>query len=134
MRALISLFVLSLALSGADAPGLRSSIESHLRKPYVWGSTGLKSFDCSGFVWRVLADNGIFIKRTTARKLAMSLPVADGPNRFAFGTLVLFDSYKHCGIVNSKDSFYHAQCSRGTNLSAFQPFWGPKVCGFRKLV
>ena len=46
---------------------IKSTIENHLGRPYVWGSSGLKSFDCSGFVWRVMYENGILLKRTTAR-------------------------------------------------------------------
>ena len=56
--------------------GLQTAIQKHLGRPYVWGATGLKSFDCSGFVWRVMYENGILLKRTTARKLYLTLPKA----------------------------------------------------------
>ena len=48
--------------------GVKTAIQNHLGRPYVWGASGIKSFDCSGFVWRVMYENGILIKRTTARK------------------------------------------------------------------
>ncbi len=32
---------------------------SHLGAPYVWGSTGPRTFDCSGLVYRVFADVGL---------------------------------------------------------------------------
>lgn len=112
---------------------LRKSIERHLGRPYVWGATGLKSFDCSGFVWRVLADSGILFKRTTARRLYLCLPpVAAGSER-EFGSIVFFDNLGHCGITAGPDHFYHAQCTKGTNLSPFKPFWYPKICGFRQI-
>ena len=112
---------------------LQSSIEGHLGRPYVWGSCGLKSFDCSGYVWRVLWENGILMKRTTARKLYMVLPKVSEADRWAFGNIVFFDNRKHCGIVASHDTFYHAQTSAGTNLSHFDPLWRRKICGVRAL-
>src|SRR6266536_2613625 len=79
--------------------GIKTAIQSHLGRPYVWGSDGLKSFDCSGFVWRVMYDNGILIKRTTARKLYMSLPAAPAAEQWRPGNIVFFDDLRHCGIV-----------------------------------
>jgi cell wall-associated NlpC family hydrolase len=111
----------------------RTVIQRHLGRPYVWGACGRKSFDCSGFVWRVMYDNGILIKRTTARKLYMVLPATTEQDAWQFGNIVFFDDLKHCGIVNARDSFYHAQSSRGTNLSRFDPFWRHKVHGVRRL-
>jgi len=52
---------------------------------------------------------------------------------FAKSVRVFFDDLRHCGIVNSRDTFYHAQSSKGTNLSQFSPYWGPKVVGVRCL-
>jgi peptidoglycan endopeptidase LytE len=108
-------------------------IERHLGRPYVWGGAGLKSFDCSGFVWRVMFENGILVKRTTARKFYMTLRPAPRTDPFQFGNIVFFDNLKHCGIVNSSSSFYQAQLSKGTNLSEFDEFWKPKICGFRRM-
>jgi len=110
---------------------LKAIIERHLGRPYVWGASGLKSFDCSGFVWRVMVENGILIKRTTARKLYFCLsPVPEG-KKWSFGNVVFFDDLKHCGIVAGADTFYQSETSIGTNLSQFDPFWRPKVCGVR---
>jgi cell wall-associated NlpC family hydrolase len=121
----------------APEPGtrahLRARVDAHLGKPYVWGATGLKSFDCSGFVWRAMLENGIFVKRTTARKFFMCLKKVDESRKWEFPTLVFFDDLQHIGIVNDSTSFYHAQCSRGTNLSELTPFWKAKICGFRAM-
>ncbi|MEW6079485.1 MAG: NlpC/P60 family protein [Thermodesulfobacteriota bacterium] len=113
--------------------GMQKTIENYLGRPYVWGACGMKSFDCSGFVWRIMTENGIFIKRTTARKLYMSLPAVSGDRNYAAGFLVFFNNMKHVGIVKDQSSFYHAQVSKGTNLSQFDPFWRPQVDGFRKM-
>ncbi len=127
----------SAAAIAAPAPAdafwgkLRNAIGQHLGKPYVIGTAGLKSFDCSGFVWRSLADSGVYLKRTSARKLFLSLPPAPVPASSRFGTIVFFDNLRHCGIINDANSFYHAECRKGTNLSPLQPYWQNKICGFR---
>jgi cell wall-associated NlpC family hydrolase len=113
--------------------GIQTAIQKHLGRPYVWGSAGLKSFDCSGFVWRVMYENGILMKRTTARKLYMTLPKATPSDQANFGTLIFFDDLKHVGIVDDATNFYHAQVSLGTNRSRMTPFWRQKIYGYRKL-
>jgi cell wall-associated NlpC family hydrolase len=133
-RALLLAWVACALCPGAepDFPmRLRASIEKHLGRPYVWGATGIKSFDCSGFVWRVYTDSGVLLKRTTARKLWFSLPTPAPGQRYAFGNLVFFDDLKHVGIVDTRDTFYHAETSFGTNRSRFDPYWRRKLAGVR---
>jgi cell wall-associated NlpC family hydrolase len=113
--------------------GVKSAIERHLGRPYVWGASGMKSFDCSGFLWRVMYENGILVKRTTARKFFMLLPPASTDEQWNFGTVVFFDNLKHVGIIDNKDAFYHAQVTLGTNRSPMNSFWKRKIYGFRKL-
>ncbi|HET9942917.1 MAG TPA: NlpC/P60 family protein [Terriglobia bacterium] len=113
--------------------GLKSAIEKHLGRPYVWGATGLKSYDCSGFIWRVLYENGILMKRTTARKFYLMMKPATKEEQGTFGTLVFFDDLKHVGIMDSPQAFYHAQVTKGTNRSAMNSFWKAKVYGYRRL-
>jgi cell wall-associated NlpC family hydrolase len=126
--------------TGTSAPELkafwdrvRTTIERHLHRPYVWGSSGIKSFDCSGFVWRVLNDCGVLIKRTTARKFYLSLPAVEQDREYRSGNVVFFDDLKHCGIVSNEQTFYHAGSSSGTTLDRFDPYWRQKVSGFRAI-
>jgi cell wall-associated NlpC family hydrolase len=122
---------------GAPAPDPRSRvqavIERHLGRPYVWGSSGLKSFDCSGFVWRVMNDNGILIKRTTARKYFLTLPKVPDDERWSLGNIVFFSNLKHCGIVQTPETFYHAAVSVGTHASTFNAFWRSRISGVRAM-
>jgi len=108
-------------------------VERHLGRPYVWGACGLKSFDCSGFVWRVMQENGVLVKRTTARKYYMSLPEVAEEERWNFGNIVFFSNLKHCGIVDTRETFYHAAVSTGTHRSRFDPFWRRKISGVRAM-
>lgn len=137
---LILIFALSATSAFAQTPPqsdfaarLKETITHYLGRPYVWGSSGLKSFDCSGFLWRVMTDNGILVKRTTARKFYMALPPVDESNKWQLGTVVFFNDLEHVGIVASENTFYHAQTSKGTNLSQFDPLWRNKIYGFRSL-
>ncbi len=108
-------------------------LSSILGRPYVWGATGQRSYDCSGFVWRMLTDNGILIKRTTARKLYMITQPLERGEKPEFGSLVFFDDLKHVGIVRDAHTFFHAQTGTGTTHSPFAPFWRQKIVGFHKL-
>jgi cell wall-associated NlpC family hydrolase len=112
---------------------VKTSIQKHLGRPYVWGATGVKSFDCSGFIWRVMYENGILMKRTTARKFYMMMKPVDKSSEWKFGTLVFFDNLKHVGIVDDPKAFFHAQSSKGTNRSEMNSFWRQKIYGFRQL-
>ena len=75
----------------------------------------------------------MLVKRTTARKFYMCLPAVSESLRYTTDTIVFFDNLKHVGIVNDDTTFYHAQSSRGTNLSHFDPYWRRKIHGFRRL-
>lgn len=112
---------------------MHKTIEGYLGRPYALGAVGKKSFDCSGFVWRIMVENGIMLKRTTVRKLYLCLPDAANDGSYGAGALVFFDHMKHVGIVKDRQSFYHAQVSKGTNLSSFDPFWRRKIYGFKKI-
>lgn len=130
------LALLLLAAGQADdawPPRVKGAIERYLGRPYSWGAAGLKSFDCSGFVWRVMWDSGIAVKRTTARKFWFSLPPVPESRRWQPGNLVFFDNLTHVGIVNGPADFFHAISKRGTHLSKFDPFWRPKIGGVRTM-
>lgn len=140
---LSSLSTIALAASSVDNAattpgsdfwsGVKVAIQKNLGRPYVWGATGMKSFDCSGFVWRVLYENGILMKRTTARKFYMMMKPVEKSEQWKFGTVVFFDDLKHVGIIDDEKAFFHAQSSIGTNRSEMNSFWRKKIYGFRQL-
>jgi hypothetical protein len=61
----------------------------------------------------------------------MSFPQIPKNSSYDTGSLVFFDNLKNVGIVKDRETFYHAQVSKGTNLSSFDPYWRRKICGFR---
>lgn len=138
MKRVLTLILLCAGAAAAQTPPswwdpFRGVLNAHLGRPYVWGATGLKSFDCSGFIWRVFYDAGAPFKRTTARKLFFSLSATPKDKEWDYGNVVFFDDLRHCGIVNSRGDFYHAESSKGTTLSRFDPYWRRKIYGIRRV-
>ena len=74
-------------------------------------------------------ENGILMKRTTARKFYMILKPVPKEEQGSFGTLVFFDDLKHIGIIDTPKAFYHAQVSAGTNRSEMNSFWEKRFTG-----
>jgi len=103
-------------------------------KPYVYGSTGPNTYDCSGFVWSVFNEAGLPFTRASARTLwAQSEPVS-GDDRFKFGTLVFLNGLGHMGIVADENGFFHASSSKGITYSPFAGYWSSRIVGFRRLM
>lgn len=127
------LIFLMLLLPTQQVEQLGAWVDKNMGRPYVWGAAGYKSYDCSGLVWRMLSDNGVYLKRTTARKLFLSLKKIPPGETPSYGTLIFFDDLKHVGIVIDSQKFFHAQSSKGTNISQLSQFWKRKVYGYRQL-
>lgn len=110
-----------------------NAIQTRMGKPYVYGSSGPSSYDCSGLVWSVFGEAGFAFERTSARSIwQMSEPV-EGDDRYKLGTLIFFSGLGHIGIVADANGFYHASTSKGVTYSRFDGYWKNKIVGFRRL-
>lgn len=112
---------------------LFTAINSRLGAPYVYGATGPRSFDCSGFVWSVFRSVGISFDRSNARTLWTRFAPARESEKSQFGTLVFFNNLKHVGIVADAAGFYHASSSQGVTYSRFSDYWLNRLDGFRRV-
>lgn len=122
----------SIFTSGVTS-SMQRSIFSKLGIPYLYGSSGPRRYDCSGFVWAVFGDARMNFTRQSARSLwSMSQPVT-GDERFRFGTLVFMNGLGHMGIVADENGFYHASSSKGITYSPFKGYWEKRIVGFRRL-
>lgn len=103
---------------------------THLGKRYVWGATGPKSFDCSGFTSYVFRNSGIELPRTSRMQYSEGEKVDRGDMRP--GDLMFFSSPRsgrgvvgHVGIVVDVDpesnnvTFIHASTSKGITYQTF---------------
>jgi cell wall-associated NlpC family hydrolase len=120
--------------SPAFSQNLLFALQKRIGIPYRMGSTGPNSYDCSGLVWSVFQDAGIFYERSSARTLWHSSEKVEGDERFKFGTLVFFNRLGHIGIVVDENGFYHASSSKGVTYSKFDGYWAKRIVGFRQMI
>ncbi len=100
--------------------------------PYRNGGTDEKGMDCSGFLYRVYADNNLLIPRPTMQQVLFGVPVS--LNNIQIGDWVFFKTngattINHVGLVTkikSADAIYfiHASTSKGVREDLLQSkYW-----------
>jgi len=112
---------------------MMAAIDTRMGAPYVYGSSGPRVFDCSGFVWSVFQSAGVNFERGSARGFWTSFEPVGEDEKYKFGTLVFFNNLKHVGIVADANGFYHASTSQGVTYSRFDGYWGSRITGFRRV-
>ena len=112
---------------------MMAAIDMRLGAPYVYGSSGPRVFDCSGFVWSVFQSAGVNFERGSARGFWASFNPVSEDEKYKFGTLVFFNNLKHVGIVAGEHGFYHASTSQGVTYSPFNEYWTSRITGFRRV-
>lgn len=75
-------------------------------KPYQWGGTGPRSYDCSGLVQRAWRAAGVSIPRVTYGQYRAGPHIA--PRRLRPGDLVFFHGLGHVGIYIGRARFIHS--------------------------
>ena len=109
---------------------LKDFASKFLGRRYVWGSTGPKSFDCSGFTSYVFRNEGIELPRTSRMQYRVGEKV--NRNELKAGDLMFFSSPRsgkgrvgHVAMVvdvNEADgtcTFIHSSSGKGVNLQKF---------------
>lgn len=112
------------------AENLTEFAATFLGRRYVWGATGPKNFDCSGFTSYVFRNQGIELPRTSRMQYTQGEKV-DRTDLKA-GDLMFFSSPRsgkgtvgHVGIVVSVDeetnavTFIHASTKKGITYQKF---------------
>ena len=92
---------------------IESTAKKELGKRYVWGATGPKTFDCSGFTMKVFRTAGINLPRVSRSQAKVGAKVAF--DELQRGDMVFFDTEKrrtgkvnHVGIYLEDGKFIHA--------------------------
>ncbi|HIP42206.1 MAG TPA: peptidoglycan endopeptidase [Campylobacterales bacterium] len=107
-------------LRNSNSKKLKNDIEwnakSFLGTRYVWGATGPRTFDCSGFTQWVYRDAGITIPRVSRDQARVGAYVRY--ENLTRGDMVFFDTKKrrtgkvcHVGIYLGSGNFIHASSS-----------------------
>jgi len=122
------------------APLKLSAAKKQLGKRYVWGATGPRSFDCSGFTSYVCKKSGVCIPRTSLKQSRMGKRISR--SQLKPGDLVFFDTSKrrrgyvnHVGIYLGNNKFIHASSAKRKVIitSLEKPFyksrfkWGSRL-------
>lgn len=109
---------------------LKNIAARYLGRKYVWGATGPKSFDCSGFTSYVFKQAGIQLNRTSQMQYKQGTSV--DKEDLKPGDLMFFSSPRtgkgvvgHVGMVVDVDedskqvTFIHASTSKGITYQKF---------------
>lgn len=98
-----------------------------LGKPYIYGSTGMAGFDCSGLTYYLYGAHDISLHRTASQQLQDGIVVSRA--HMQVGDLVFFheswDSYpaSHIGIYAGNNMVIHASSSRGVICESLDAAW-----------
>ncbi len=106
--------------------------------PYVRGTAGPRSFDCSGFVHYVMDCHGISVGRTSPGLFLQGKPVSR--SQLQPGDVVFFkNTYRrgisHVGLYVNDNKFIHASNSRSrVKISRIDDsYYGPRYVGARRM-
>ncbi len=118
---------------GSGVSGLLSIASSKLGRPYVWGSKGPDSFDCSGFVYWCLNQAGVRQSYITSSGWSN---VGKYTKITSFGSLQAGDIIVvsgHVGIVAGGGSVIDASSSNGQVVERSLSSWWRNnfICGWR---
>ncbi len=99
---------------GSDAASIVANAHNYIGYPYSYGSSGPKSFDCSGFTSYLFKQQGYSLPRTSRDQGAFGQPVEKA--ELVAGDLVFFSSrsdrvINHVGLYIGNDEFIHASTS-----------------------
>ena len=107
----------------ADAPSTAEKIiataKQHLGKPYVYGTSGPNTFDCSGFTSFVFKKYGYSLLRSAQQQGYDSRFEKLSRSELKMGDLVFFNTVSdsdlsdHAGIYIAKGDFIHASSGGG---------------------
>jgi len=113
-----------------------------LGKKYVWGATGPKTYDCSGFTQKVYRDAGIRLPRVSRDQARVGQYI--GFNNLRKGDLMFFDTHakrtgrvSHVGIYLGNGNFIHASSGAKKivifNLNS-KPFYKERFLWARRVI
>lgn len=110
---------------------LKNFAAKFIGRRYVWGSTGPKTFDCSGFTSYIFRNAGVTLNRTSRMQYTQGEPVKNTSD-LRPGDLMFFSSPRsgkgrvgHVAMVVEVDdngkslTFIHAASSKGVSYQRF---------------
>ena len=108
-----------------------------LGKPYVWGASGPKAFDCSGFTSYVYKAFGVSLPHQSGDQYGYGKAVSK--SNLAQGDLVFFNTYgsiSHVGLYIGGGRFIHAANSKsGVIVSSLsEGYYSSRLVGSKRVL
>lgn len=120
----------------SNAEGVVAYAFKFMGAPYVWGASGPRAFDCSGFTAYVYSAFGVSLGHFTGSQFGSGCAVSK--SQLAPGDLVFFNTYSsvsHVGIYIGGGQFIHASSGSGvvtvSNLS--ESYYASRYAGARRV-
>ncbi|MER5215939.1 NlpC/P60 family protein [Streptomyces sp. NPDC002838] len=106
--------------------------QSQLGKPYVYGATGMSSYDCSGLTSRAYAAAGISIPRTSQAQAGVGTKIYS-VSQLKVGDLVFFfNDLHHVGLYAGNNQIIHApRTGTVVRYESMSTVGGPFMFGVR---
>ncbi|WKX08411.2 C40 family peptidase [Streptomyces sp. NL15-2K] len=106
--------------------------QSQLGKPYVYGATGMSSYDCSGLTSRAYAAAGIGIPRTSQAQAGIGTKIYS-VSQLKVGDLVFFfNDLHHVGLYAGNGQIIHApRTGTVVRYESMSTVGGPFMFGVR---
>lgn len=109
----------------AEALAMRHSLYAlaaeQLGKPYIYGSSGMRGFDCSGLMYYIFGEHGMQLHRRASEQLQDGIIVSS--EGMQVGDLVFFrESWDSCaashvGVYVGNNQIIHASTSNGIEVA-----------------
>lgn len=101
--------------------GVIAFARAQIGKPYIWGGTGPRGYDCSGLVQAAYASQGIHISRVVSTQALDGIPV-NSPHDLLPGDLIMPTGLSHIQLYSGNGMVIEAA---STKLGIRElPMWG----------
>lgn len=119
------------------AAAIIKTAKKEIGRPYRFGGTTPKGFDCSGFTQYVFDKHKIKLPRMADEQYKVGSSVSK--KKLSPGDLVFFSTYEkgasHVGILVDKNQFIHVSSSKGVRIDKLDDsYWKSRYLGARKLL
>ena len=120
------------------AKDIITSAKEYLGVSYLWGGVSPFGFDCSGFIWAVMASFGYYLPRDAGPQYYYEKFLNVEKNKLLPGDLVFFSTYKtgpsHVGIYLGKNEFINAAGSKGVSIASLNnSYYKSRYLGARRM-
>ena len=124
-------------VQGIKAESLIKTASRYKGRPYGFGGTTPRAFDCSGYIQYVFKQNKVNMPRMADEQATKGLFVPK--KKLRPGDLVVFTTYEpgasHVGLYAGNGGFWHVSSSRGVMLSHLNDeYWRTRYYTGRRIL